>query len=198
MPEYTPAESFIINKLRKELAPTLTYHGIHHTLDVLNAALIIAAHEGISEEDVKLLRIAVCFHDAGFVQLYKGHEEKGCAMAKEFLPLFGFDEASIQKICNMIMATKLPQQPHTHLEEIIADADLDYLGRDDFFRIGNTLYQEFKIFLHVKDEEQWNRIQLDFLQKHHYHTAWCKENREPGKQERLHQVEDIVKSYGRG
>ena len=35
-------------------------------------------------------------------------------------------------------ATKIPQTPLTKLEEIICDADLDYLGREDFFEISRS------------------------------------------------------------
>ena len=49
-------------------------------------------------------------------------------MAKEELPKFGLSEKDIELICGMIMATKIPQNPKTKLEKIIADADLEYLG----------------------------------------------------------------------
>src|ERR1041385_5974927 len=144
MADYSAAENFILKKLESELPKNLTYHGVHHMFDVLNAALEIAANEGIiNPEDLKLLRVAVLFHDAGFIHVYKGHEEIGCEMAKEFLPKFGFNEEQIKKICGMIKATKLPQEPRTHLERIIADADLDYLGRDDFYPIAKTLFDEW-------------------------------------------------------
>ena len=42
------------------------------------------------------------------------------------------------------MATKVPQSPKNHLEEILCDCDLDYLGRDDFEKISNNLFSEWK------------------------------------------------------
>lgn len=195
MTDYSGAEKFILQKLKSELPQNLSYHAINHTYDVLEAALRIAAGEGITnEEELKLLRIAVLFHDAGFIHIYKGHEEKSCEMAREFLPSFGFDEEQLSIIYGLISATRLPQDPHTQLECIIADADLDYLGRDDFYPIAKTLYNEFRIYLGVKDEEEWNRIQLNFLRNHHYHTSYSLRLREPQKQKRLHEMEALVKS----
>jgi predicted metal-dependent HD superfamily phosphohydrolase len=195
MTDYSAAENFILKKLESELPKDLTYHGVHHMFDVLNAAMEIAAKERITnEEDLKLLRIAVLFHDAGFIHIYKGHEEKGCEMAKEFLPQFGFNEEQLDKICGMIAATKLPQEPHTHLECIIADADLDYLGRDDFYPIAKTLFDEWKVYLNITDEKEWNRIQSHFLFHHHYHTAYCVKMREPEKQKRLREIKKLVSS----
>ena len=48
------------------------------------------------------------------------------------------------------MATEIPQNPKTHLEMIMCDADLDYLGRYDFETISNNLYTEFLDFGFVR------------------------------------------------
>ena len=37
----------------------------------------------------------------------------------------------------LILATKVPQKPKNKLEKIICDADLDYLGREDFDNISD-------------------------------------------------------------
>jgi hypothetical protein len=193
MPDYSGAEKFILEKLKGELSPKLTYHGIHHTFDVMNAAMQIAAAEKITPEEISLLRVGVGFHDAGFLFVYRGHEERGCEMALEFLPGFGFTPGEIELVQGMIRATRLPQTPATQLERIIADADLDYLGRNDFYPIGATLFEEFKLYLGVKDEAEWNQIQLGFLRGHHYHTDFCKKFRSAEKQLRLDEIRELVR-----
>jgi len=187
--DFQGAEDFILAKLRQELSPTLTYHGYHHTLDVLEAALKIAAAENISDEERKLLRIAVLFHDAGFIHVYKNHEEKGCEMAREFLPGFGFDEKQVDIIEGMIMATKISRDPTTKLEEIISDADLDYLGREDVYPIAQTLFEELKVHAGLTDAGQWNSFQVNFLSNHHYHTRYALDLREPKKKIYLEQLQ---------
>lgn len=156
-------EHFIVNVLTSELSPTLYYHGLHHVRDVVNAAEWIAQAEGIvDEESLTLLRTAALFHDVGFLSVYKGHEEAGCDYVQQVLPQFGYSPAQISLICGMIMATQIPQSPKTKLEEIICDADLDYLGRDDFEPIAHSLYEELKVRNMVADEVAWNRIQVNF------------------------------------
>ena len=195
MNKYSPEEKFILQKLENELPGTLTYHGLHHTLDVFNAAMKIAAEENLSPAEIKLLRIAVLYHDAGFITTYKNHEEKGCEKAKENLPAFGYTDEEIDIICGMIMATKIPQSPHTLLEKIICDADLDYLGRDDFHKISNTLLEEMKIYVHLHDEKEWNKIQKKFLEKHQYYTEFGRKKREPQKQQYLKEIRQVVLAY---
>ena len=186
--DFQMAEAYIFKRLQKELSPTLSYHGYHHTEDVMNAAMKLAEAEKISEADKKLLRIAVGFHDPGFIDTYQDHEERGCRMAEENLPSFGFSSEQIQLICGMIRATRIPQKPASHLEEIIADADLDYLGRDDVFPIARTLFEELKVYAKLRDEEAWNKLQINFLSSHHYHTATSKKWRAAAKQEYLEKL----------
>ncbi|MEZ4827041.1 MAG: HD domain-containing protein [Bacteroidia bacterium] len=131
-------------KLKDELPESLTYHGIHHTMDVLDAAVEIGESEGIQGEELILLKTAALYHDSGFTKTYQGHEAEGCDIAKEYLPRFGYSSEQIEKICGMIMATRIPQTPCNLLEKILCDADLYYLGRNDFYPVGNSLFQEFQ------------------------------------------------------
>jgi predicted metal-dependent HD superfamily phosphohydrolase len=181
------AEEFILGKLRKELPEHLTYHSVSHVLDVYESCKFIAQSEGISGDDLELLLLAALFHDSGFVVQAKDHEEISCGIAREHLPRFGYSEEQLEKICGMIMATKIPQTPHNKLEEIIADADLDYLGRDDFYVIGQTLFTELTHMGVLSTEEEWNRMQVRFLENHHYFTEtavkWRKNKKEKHMQE---------------
>lgn len=197
-PDYIGAELFILEKLDNKLPKDLFYHGLHHTRDVYGAALLIAKSEGVSHEEINLLKIATMFHDAGFISHYKNHEEAGCKLARTILPKYGFDAKHIKVIEGMIMATKIPQTPRTQLERIICDADLDYLGRDDFKDIAKTLFDELKVYMNVKDEKVWNTIQLNFLKNHKYHTEYCRRRREAKKQKHLKEIIKLVESYNNG
>jgi len=58
----------VIHHLPAGLSRKLTYHGIHHTLDVLVQVQRIAKEEGIvNEEDLFLLKTATLYHDTGFL-----------------------------------------------------------------------------------------------------------------------------------
>lgn len=190
---FDKAKETIVHHLEQNLPSDLFYHGIHHTFDVFDAALVIAANEKIdSADDLTLLKTAALFHDSGFTIDASKHEECGCDLAREILPACDYSDSQIDQICGMIMATKIPQQPLNLLERIICDADLDYLGRDDFFKIGDTLYQELKAFDKIKDVTQWNQLQISFLSNHQYHTEFSRGNREIKKQENLQEIQNIL------
>ena len=193
--DYQRAIQHILNRLESELPEHLSYHGLHHTMDVLETVERIARHENVPEEGINLLLVAAAYHDSGFIYSHKNHEEKGCEIAREALPGFDFNEEMIDKVCQMIMATKVPQDPIGELPHILCDADLDYLGRDDFEPISHTLFKELELLGVVSDEKTWNRIQVDFLNKHFYHTSYGKTYRQPKKDKHLKQLEALVASY---
>lgn len=170
------------------LNPLFTYHNLAHTLDVVRQSERIAREENIDEENTYLLKVAALYHDTGFLKTYKNHEEASCDLFMNDADDFHFTENEKKVICGLIMATKVPQQPHTHLEEIICDADLDYLGRDDFFIIGDELRKEFISFGIVANDAEWEKMQINFLSKHHYHTKSSKRDREPLKQQHFSQL----------
>lgn len=194
--DYRAAKQFILAKLRAELSDQLLYHGLHHTLDVLKMASELCESEGVSEHNKVLVKTAALFHDAGFVKnKHAGHEVEGCILVQEHLPNFGYKSMDIENICGMIMATKIPQSPNTLLEKILCDADLDYLGREDFFAIGQTLFKELQAYHLIGDEQAWNRIQVSFLSAHRFHTTTNRMLREPVKQRYLEDLQDLVATY---
>jgi HD superfamily phosphodiesterase len=193
--KYSAAKKFILEKLEKELSPELTYHGFHHTIDVLEVAAELCGHLDILPEETILVKTAALFHDSGFTVSNVNHEETGCQIARDNLPRYGYTEENIEKICGMIMATKIPQTPKTPLEEILADADLDYLGRNDFKPIGDTLFDELKTFNVIQTEEDWNRLQIRFLEGHGFFTSYNLKHRQPIKMAHLAELKEIVNAY---
>ncbi|OON68915.1 HD domain-containing protein [Hymenobacter sp. CRA2] len=184
------AEAYVLDQLR-HLPAALTYHGRHHTLDVVTAALALATAEGVADaEQLALLRTAAHYHDAGFLTTYHGHEAAGCALARRVLPGFGYSGAQVELICQLIMATQMPQTPgHEPLARIVCDADLDYLGRADYWPISQTLRQELAARGQLFDEFGWLELQQRFLSTHRYWTRAATAQREAAKQARLAEVQ---------
>lgn len=179
--DYQAAKAFIVDKLRQELSDDLTYHGLHHTLDVLQTVEELCYLEDIDEYEAILVKTAALYHDAGFIIGSHNHEMYSCQIARCYLPDFGYSEEEIDRINEMIMATKIPQSPTNKLAQLLCDADLDYLGRDDFYRIGDSLFQELKSREVVAEDQAWMEIQIDFLERHSFFTETNKRRRAPKK-----------------
>ena len=184
--------SKVIGNLERELPNWLTYHNAEHTKYVLEKAESIALHENIEGRDLLLIKIAALYHDAGFLIDHKDHESLGCKLASRELLGTPLSQEEIDKVCGMIKATNIPQRPRNILEKIVADADLEYLGTDNFEAFGGNLYQELLHFNPNLSQQEWDVIQIEFLTKHSYHTTFCREHREPIKRENLLMVKERV------
>lgn len=192
---YRKAEKYIVERLRKELPENLYYHDLRHTTDVCAAVERLALMEGVEGDDIFLLKTAALYHDAGFVKQYANNEDIGAAMAQEVLPRFGYTQEQIKKVGRLIQATKVPQKPKTHLQQIICDADLDYLGGDEFHFIANNLKRELMEREVLSTDKQWDELQVKFLEAHTYFTKTAINLRRENKLARLEEIKERLKTY---
>ncbi|MEO6254244.1 MAG: YitT family protein [Ferruginibacter sp.] len=186
--QYDEIFSFMINKLETGLPVYLTYHNVHHTKAVIAAAEHLAKQEHVAGDDLILLKTAALFHDTGFLQHHHDHEELSCKIAQQHLPGYGYTSEQIEIICRMIMATKLPQAPVDHLGQLICDADLFYLGGNQYTANAENLFKEYKKLGIVGSHAAWELKQADFLSAHHYFTQSAIKERESQKQKALEEI----------
>ena len=180
---YNPSmKDFVVSLLDDNLPATYYYHNKEHTLYVLEKAIEIGMHEECTREELDLLSISALWHDTGYLKTYSNHEEEICILSRQYLSDLGFSMKELATVCDMIMATKLPQSPKNKLEEILADADLEYLGTTSVKIKADNLLKELQSIDLTMTNAKWRQTQITFLQKHHYFTRFCKENREPIKQ----------------
>ena len=83
-------------------------------------------------------------------------------VSREILPKYGYTDEQINQVKELIYATIIPHDPKNKLEQIICDADLDYLGRDDFFEISETLRRELRDHGKKKVTVFWMKFKLNF------------------------------------
>lgn len=190
--DFNAASEYILRRLKDELNPSLRYHSIGHTMDVLYAVRRLCDMENIAPQSRILIETATLYHDSGMISQYHDHETASVALARQFLPGFGYTDEAIDDICGLIMVTKLPQRPYTHFEQIICDADLDYLGRDDFFIHSFDLQFEWKVNgIRNTTLGEWLEIQKKFLTEHQYFTRSAIMLRNQKKLEHLQELEQL-------
>jgi predicted metal-dependent HD superfamily phosphohydrolase len=173
----------------------LYYHLPEHTFcDVLPHAEELAGLEGVASEELFLLKVAVLFHDAGFTKVYANNESSGADIAETALKTFAFSDYQIATVKNIVMATSsnnINSDGHIQsagediLEQIICDADLDNLGRDDFFKRGEYLRKELTFQGIIMSDKDWYLHQLDFIKNHSYYTKSAHNLRDEGKEKNI-------------
>lgn len=181
-------EELVLEKLENGLPKNLYYHNLKHTVDVYTQVELIGRSEGVTKEELLLLRTAALLHDSGHMIDYSTHEEMGVKLAYEILPEYGYTQEQIEVISTLIMSTKMPPEPKNLLEQIMCDSDLDYLGRTDFIPVSNMLYKELHEHGKIATLHDWNLLQIKFIEKHQYFTNTARRLRNVNKNIQLQNI----------
>ena len=186
-------DQYIRELFRDELPGGIKYHDANHTLHptkgVVAVANSIAISEKISEHDRELLIAAAYFHDTGYIREYAKNEPIAARMAGRILKLIGYKPEEVEKVQKMILSTDLEREPKTHIEKILCDADLDHLGREDFFKLDGKLREGRRARgINVSDDAKWYKGTLEMITKHQYYTESQKKLRDKDKQENIRRL----------
>lgn len=186
--------NFILNFLDSGIPSNYYFHNRHHTHYVYEKATEIALKENCSGQEIRLIQAAALLHDTGYTVKYQHHEEESCNLAREFLPRFSYSTEEIDTICSLIMATRIPQTPTGILEEILADADLEYLGTNLAAEEADKLFKELASLNPALTPATWDEMQLKFISNHAYFTDFCRTCREPKKQQYLTEIKNRMQA----
>ena len=178
-----------INKVNK----TIHFHTLQHTQEVVAGSETMADYYHLEDEDRFALTLAAWFHDTGYSGGHAaGHENLSIELAVKFLNEHKVHQTIIDKVIGCINATRLPQNPNSLIEQIICDADLDYLGRDDFWEISNNLKKEFLQFGFLGNENEWIKREIQFIEPHQYFTQASQQLRSPEKLKHLKRLKALL------
>lgn len=204
-PNFVNAHKYVMQRLEDDLPPSLFYHAIHHTRDqVLRDTEALAETQGVSTEEMLLLRTGALYHDMGFIEQYWDNEPVGVRIAEETLPTFGYTAGQIEVVKGLILATRLPQSPQNPLEQILCDADVYNLGGEESFWIaGDRLIRERVAHCNAIPPEfqppysiqEWWERQCQFLEIHSYFTEAAQISRKKGKQRNLETIRQLLHMF---
>ena len=143
-------------EFEKTSTEVLPYHNWKHTENVYNAAKLISenADQELSNRQKQNLQLAALFHDLGYLQSPKDHEQISVQLAVDFLKEKGIELEDLEEVKRLILATKLGHKATDELEKIIVDADLSHLGREDYLE---TTYKYLGDEISKIYEPQMNR-----------------------------------------
>lgn len=190
------ARDYVTDLFKENSDDKLRYHNIEHTRNVVDAARLIAGKCSVTDDDLEKLLVAAWFHDVGYLESKKNHEDAGKISAREFLQKHDIDEDYIQQVEKCIEATRVPQQPKDQLSAILCDADLYHLSQEDFMESTQIFWDE----LTAMNGEDMNEIKylektLKFFKEHAYHTDYGKAILELGKKANLKKVKKAIKNH---
>lgn len=179
-------EDYVRRIFKEQFKPEHIYHNISHTIDVVKAVEKIGKASDLSDDEMKLIKIAAWFHDIGYVETVDGHEEISVNYAKNYLTENHFPREKIEKIASAIMATKVPQSPKDKFEEILCDADLLHLGTEKFLERNELFRVELeRRWGKTFSNYEWLKNTIDFVTSHKYFTRYVKDKYQSTKDDNL-------------
>lgn len=184
------AQDFVSDLFINKVDKAIHFHTLQHTQEVLAGCERMADYYHLEDEDRFALMLAAWFHDTGYSSgKALGHENVSVEFATKFLTEHQVNQNIINKVVGCINATRLPQNPHTLIEQIICDADLFHLGTSDFKEKNRLLREELNDFGKLDlSKKDWRKKNIEFLTKHKYFTSYANENLDPLKQVYLQQL----------
>ena len=170
------AQTYLTALLTRELPAKLTYHSLRHTEAVAKECRALAAAAALGPDDTEALLLAAWFHDAGYIDVYDGHEYCGMERAAAWLAEQGVEAGRIQLINDIIRATHRDEPAETELQKLLVDADMSNLARDDFRSSAELLRTEWELVLGKSySNPAWAELQLNFMLGHKYRSDAGKE-----------------------
>lgn len=181
------ARTYITDLLSHKLSKDIKFHTLQHTQEVVVACEKLADYHQVPDDDRFALILSAWFHDSGYSGgTAKDHETLSIKLAGDFIKAHSVPDDIRNKVTGCINATRMPQNPGTLIEKIICDADLFHLGTDAFDEKSKLLRQELNEFGdNDVSKKDWRKINVRFLERHEYFTAYGKEKLQPEKNKHL-------------
>ena len=153
-------------------ATLLTFHNLEHTSNVVTQVEKLCRAYDLDENTTLNMKVAAWFHDVGICASYTNHEEESIAIMEDYLSKLRNTHAIDRKfVSDLIMVTKMPQEPQNLYEQIICDADLSHLGHANYLLWLSNLRIEWEEVLgKTWTDEDWTNFNLEFLDQHEFHT----------------------------
>lgn len=168
------AEAHVTELLKNHLSSDYRYHDLAHTLSVRDASVELGRRYRMSEEELEILELAALFHDTGFVKTYDNHEDESKLFVEVFLKKENFPAKKINKIKELIEATRVGVEPEGLLGRSIKDADFNTFN-SSYAAKSEALRHEWELFKGVKmSDEEWERNNFDFWSDHKFFTGEAK------------------------
>lgn len=167
-------ESYVLEYFHTHHDEKLVYHNLNHTESVVKATQQIANHYQLHDKDFFIVSASAWFHDTGYFEDSKNHEQRGAELAVDFLKLHDVPADIRDSVMQTILSTKMPQRPTNLIENILCDGDLFHLGTAEFAEKRKLMHKEMALIYGTDtSKREWRIKDVEFLESQQYHTDYC-------------------------
>lgn len=174
---------FVKEYFTTEFSAAFCFHNYSRTVNIVRNCDAIGVAMKLKNEEQKYLHIAAWFLETGYAKNYEQPQKESVLNVTTYLTQKGIDSEIIKTIEEVILATRIPQQPLTLMAQIICDASMYHLAEKDIMNNVENLRQEIKTIQQkeysIKD---WLAKMITDINEHFYFTSEAKDLFEKKKQ----------------
>ena len=188
-------QDFVSDLINVKLSNVYSYHNLNHTIGVVNTVESLCNEEKVTPPDREILLVAAWFHDTGYTNGCKNHEDFSIEIASRFLMEKEKSDDYIASVSRLIKATVKEYVPQTPLEKIIKDADYHHILDDNYIFSCEGLRKELenvegKVFTDI----EWATENEFFLSKvHQFYTPYALKHWQPLKDKNVKRLRKKIK-----
>ena len=166
---------YIAARFETHAVPSICFHNLASTNSIVKAVKKISTHSKLLKKELTVLEVAAWFHNVGYLENSREYKQNSAKLARVFLEQENITETVIQRVTDLIMATRDNHQFADQLEEIMFDAELYYFSKTTFL-VKNELLRRETEFLVQREitQEEWNRDMVTLMETHQYSTTYCR------------------------
>ncbi|MDC6352861.1 MULTISPECIES: Pycsar system effector family protein [unclassified Robiginitalea] len=181
---------YVTKLLTEELDERYLYHNLRHTQRVVQSTKELLEHHELDPGRAEEVILAAWLHDTGYTAGSQDHETKSCEIARKFLGGKDLDEDRIERVCELIEATRRFYTPKNLAEKILRDADSSHLSQKSYRETAELLREELSLLgLAEYTPEEWRETNIKmFRAEHQYYTQYALENWQEGKDDNIRRL----------
>lgn len=162
---------FVEEYMKARLPEQFVFHNYNRTAKVARICDTLSIQSDLKKSEKVLLHLAALFIDIGYCHDSRNSATAGAQIARNYFSEKGLDETAVRVITESIEAIGYPQQPVSLVAQYLCDADMFYLGSNNFSLNSELLREETSRVARITfTDRDWIKEQLQVLEDHTYFT----------------------------
>jgi len=163
---------YVEEYMKAHLPENIVFHNYNRTSKIARICDTLSIQSDLNGNEKILLHLAALFIDIGFCDDPKKSAAASARHARNYFMQKGLDVGTIKIITESIEAIGYPQQPVSLVAQYLCDADMYYLGSNNYPLDTELLRKEISLVDKVNFSDlDWIKRQLQVLENHTYFTA---------------------------
>lgn len=174
---------YVKNYYDAEFSVDFTFHNYNRAVTIVRHCTTLGVQMNLKKEESKTLHLAAWFLETGYSRDYDNYQSASVTIANAYLEEKGVDEDVTKSIEELILSTRVPEQPVTLMAQVLCDARMYYLAEKNLLlHIENLRTERLAVCKKEYSDKEWLLENINTTNNYFYFTSAAKELLEKKKQ----------------